>query len=148
MSTPLIRREAKLKAILFILCAAFLLVALSSAAPAAGRPGLDNGLAWLKLVDEGKYSQSWERASAYFKGAITKARWVETLKAVRKPLGKSISRKLVAHEQKKGLPGAPDGLYAIFGFDTSFEHKAKAVETLTMVQESDGAWRAVGYFIR
>ena len=33
-------------------------------------------------------------------------------------------------------------------FDTSFERKKDGVETVTAVQETDGIWRIVGYFIR
>ena len=46
------------------------------------------------------------------------------------------------------LPGAPDGEYRVFQFDTSFEHKQTAVETVTAVLETDGSWRIAGYFIR
>jgi len=30
---------------------------------------------WLRLVDHGKYDQSWETAAALFKNVITKAQW-------------------------------------------------------------------------
>ena len=53
---------------------------------------LSSAETWLSLVDEGKYSDSWNEAAGYFKGAIKKERWQESLQAVRKPLGKVISR--------------------------------------------------------
>jgi hypothetical protein len=46
------------------------------------------------------------------------------------------------------LPGAPDGSYVVFQFDTVFEQKAAAVETLTAGREPDGTWHVIGYFIR
>jgi Protein of unknown function (DUF4019) len=33
-------------------------------------------------------------------------------------------------------------------YDTSFEKKESAVETVTMMKDKDGSWRAAGYFIR
>lgn len=42
--------------------------------------------AWLILIDNSKYGDSWEAAAAYFKGAVTKEAWLQTLTAVRKPL--------------------------------------------------------------
>ena len=45
------------------------------------------------------------------------------------------------------LPGAPDGEYVVFQFDTAFQNKAMAVETVTFVRDADGLWRAVGYFV-
>lgn len=50
--------------------------------------------AWLTLIDNGNYGDSWEAAAAYFKGAITREYWEQTLTAVRKPLGAVISREL------------------------------------------------------
>jgi hypothetical protein len=46
------------------------------------------------------------------------------------------------------LPGAPDGEYVVFQFDTQFEHKRAAVETVTPMRDPDGSWRVSGYFIR
>jgi len=45
------------------------------------------------------------------------------------------------------MPGAPDGNYAVIVFDTSFQSKASAVETLTVMADGE-KWRAAGYFIR
>jgi hypothetical protein len=46
------------------------------------------------------------------------------------------------------LPGAPDGEYVVFQFDTSFERKEAALETVTTIHEADGQWRVAGYFVR
>ena len=50
--------------------------------------------AWLTLIDEGKYGESWETTAAYFKNAITQEKWEQMLIAVRKPLDQLISREL------------------------------------------------------
>jgi hypothetical protein len=104
--------------------------------------------AWLALVDQGKYGQSWDEAAGLFKGAMTKARWEESLKAVRTPLGKLVSRKLKSRQYAETLPGAPDGKYVVIQYDTVFENKKNAVETVTPMQDPDGAWRVSGYYIR
>jgi hypothetical protein len=33
-------------------------------------------------------------------------------------------------------------------FDTSFENKKSAVETVTFMREKDGTWKAAGYYIK
>jgi serine/threonine-protein kinase len=33
-------------------------------------------------------------------------------------------------------------------FNTRFEHKQAATETVTFLQEQDGAWKAAGYYIK
>jgi Protein of unknown function (DUF4019) len=36
----------------------------------------------------------------------------------------------------------------VIQFDTAFENKASAVETVTPMLDTDGVWRVSGYFIR
>jgi hypothetical protein len=45
------------------------------------------------------------------------------------------------------LPGAPDGEYVVIQYETSFEKKAFAIETVTPSFEKDGIWRVSGYYI-
>jgi hypothetical protein len=103
---------------------------------------------WLSLVDAGNYMQSWQESSEYFRNAVTEARWEQSLKAVRHPLGKLISREVQSSVYKTSLPGAPDGEYVIIQFKTSFENKKSAIETVTPMLDKDGVWRVSGYFIR
>ena len=74
--------------------------------------------------------------------------WVESLNGVRKPLGKLGSRKLKSARHISSVPGAPDGNYVVMQFDTSFENKQAAVETVTFLQEKNGKWKAAGYYIK
>ncbi|MGD9350150.1 MAG: DUF4019 domain-containing protein [Desulfobacterales bacterium] len=104
--------------------------------------------AWLTLIDNGKYDDSWETAASYFKGAITKEYWQQTLTTVRKPLGKLVSRKIGSKTYAQSLPGAPDGEYVVIQFKTSFENKKSAVETVTPMLDDDGIWRVSGYYIK
>ena len=103
---------------------------------------------WLAVVDKGKYEESWKEAAEYFKNAVKQKQWEQSLQAVRNPLGKLISRKVNSKTYKTSLPGAPDGEYVIIQFDTSFENKKKAVETVTTMMDKGGNWRVSGYYIR
>ena len=67
---------------------------------------------------------------------------------MRAPLGKLVSRKLKSREYAEKMPGAPDGRYVVVQYDTVFENKASAVETVTPMADPDGVWRVAGYFIR
>ena len=104
--------------------------------------------AWLKLTDAGDGAASWEQAAKLFKAAVTKERWAQALAGVRPPLGKVVSRKLTSRQYNEKLPGAPDGKYVIIQYDTVFENKSTAVETITPMLDQDGVWRVSGYFIR
>ena len=103
---------------------------------------------WLKLMDAGHYDATHDNADALFKKAITRDAWVERLRWVRKPLGERKSLSLISAEYTTEVPGAVDGHYVVMQFSSSFENKAKAVETLTVVRESDRVWRITGYFIK
>ena len=104
--------------------------------------------AWLTLTDTGKYAESWQEAAAYFKSALTQSKWVDAVTPVRTPLGKVLSRKLKSANYTKSLPGAPDGEYVVIQYDTSFENKKEAVETIVPMLDKDGKWRVSGYFIK
>lgn len=130
---------------------ALLALVLQPPAIAAETPeaeALEAAETWLALVDSGDYAKSWDAAAAYFKGAITKEKWGQALKGVRPPLGKVLSREVKAKQFATSLPGAPDGEYVVIQFETSFENKSTAVETVTPMKDEDGKWRVSGYFVR
>jgi hypothetical protein len=103
---------------------------------------------WLTLIDEGKYSESWNQAAGFFKTAVSKKDWLKSMEAFRKPLGALISRKLKSKKYTTSLPGAPDGKYVVIQYETSFEHKKSAIETVTPMLDKDGKWRVSGYYIK
>ena len=103
---------------------------------------------WLALVDRGQIAESWGAAASHFRRAVSDAQWAAATDAVRTPLGAVVSRALKSEQRATELPGAPDGEYAVLQFATQFEHKRSAVETATMMRDTDGRWRAAGYFIR
>jgi Protein of unknown function (DUF4019) len=103
---------------------------------------------WLSLVDEGKYGQSWDEAAAFFKSKVPKQQWEGMLNQVRAPLGKTQSRKLKGAKYTTELPNVPKGEYVVIQYDTSFENKGPAVETVVPMKEEDGSWRVSGYHVR
>ena len=103
---------------------------------------------WLDLIDSGKYDASWEEAAMYFKNSVKKEEWISTIKAVRDPFGKLLKRTLKSKQSVTSMPGAPDGDYVIIQYDSSFENKKSAVETVVPMLDNDGKWRVSGYYIR
>ena len=102
---------------------------------------------WLGMVDEEKYAESWKEAAKLFRNATKQVQWEQSLQAARKPLGKLVSRKIKAKMYRTSLPGAPDGEYVVIQFESSFEKKKSAVETVTPMMDKDGKWRVSGYYI-
>ena len=120
----------------------------SRAGSEAEKTAVSAAQAWLALIDSGNYSLSWKEASAYFRGAVTEKSWGASMEGFRQPLGKLISRKIVKTQEAASLPGAPDGRYVVMSFETSFQKKRFATETVTLMLDNDQKWRAAGYFIK
>ena len=131
-------------ALAFIICVAGIAVAADKPEDAAQSAAES----WLKVVDAGDYAGSWDQAAKVFKAAVNQADWVKASGGVRVPLGKVVSRKLKSREYTEKLPGAPDGKYVVIQYDTVFQNKAQAVETVVPMADPDGVWRVSGYFIR
>jgi hypothetical protein len=130
------------------------LVLVAAAAPSFAtsapptEPAKAAAAAWLSLVDAADARSSWEQASVNFKSAVTSAQWSQALSAVRGPLGPLRAREQKTAQFTTTLPGAPDGQYVLLQFQSAFQSKASATETVTIALDPDGTWRVVGYFIK
>lgn len=135
-----------------LLCAVSLAVLIAFPAHASEADAIETAqretVSWLSLTDTKQYASSWESAAALFKTAISKDDWVQSLSAVRSPMGTLRSRQVASANFSTSLPGAPDGEYVVFQFSSSFENKASALETVTAMKGADGEWRVAGYFIK
>lgn len=141
----------KSKLLLITICSVFYSVFFLcpvNADQGAEKAALDSAEKWLVLVDNGSYGKSWDEAAGYLKNALPKQKWVESLQAYRTPLGNFVSRKLISKQYTTTLPGAPDGEYVVIQYETSFENKKSAIETITPMLEKDDTWRVSGYFIK
>lgn len=104
--------------------------------------------AWLALVDDGAYEQSWAEAASMFRAHLESPEWVKMVDAVRTPLGLVQNRVLESATYASELPGAPDGHYVVIQYKTAFANKKQAMETVTPMLDKDGVWRVSGYYIR
>lgn len=133
---------------LLVLCLSLLVSSAAAQSLEMEKAALAAAEQWLSLVDSGDYGQSWMEAAGYFRNAITKEKWVQSLKAIRDPLGKLISRDVKSTIYMTSLHGTPDGEYVVIHFAASFEKKKTAIETVTPTMEQDGSWRVSGYYIK
>jgi len=101
---------------------------------------------WLKLVDQGPCEASWEQAAMPLKGAMAKDEWTKACEGARQQLGKVVSRKVKSRRYTEQMPDLPDGKYVVLEYDSAFEKKPSAVETVTAMVDADETWRVSGYF--
>ncbi len=135
------------------LLAAIFAVVITFAASAFGDQAAEQAAekaaeSWLTLVDSSNYGASWDQAASVFKARVNREQWEKAARIVRAPLGKLKSRTLSSAKYTRQLPGVPDGQYVVIQYDTSFENKNSAVETITPMLDKDGKWKVAGYFIR
>ena len=103
---------------------------------------------WLALVDDGRYEPGYSATAGIFQKIVTKEQWAKMAAAGRGTMGKMRSRTMKDAKFTATMPGAPDGQYVVIHYDAAFEKKTAAVETVTMLLDTDGQWKVCGYFIR
>lgn len=104
-------------------------------------------LAWVKLIDDEHYAESWKQASTRFQATATEQRWVEAMTQVRQPLGSVQSREFKTANFTHDVPRLPKGDYWVLEFATSFDG-TPAIETITMVLDTDAKWHAATFRIK
>ena len=103
---------------------------------------------WLEILDSGDYAKSWRETATLLRGAVPQKKFEESVGAVLGPLGRPVYRELKGWKFVTTIPGSPDGEYVIVQYDSEFENKKSAVETVTAMKDADGQWRVAGDFIR
>jgi hypothetical protein len=136
--------------ILYLIIAVLILSGATAIASDAGKKDAAVSAAekWLATVDAGDYAESWKETAELFRNAVKLEQWDQSMQAARRPLGKLISRNVQMKSYKNAMPGAPDGEYVVIQFETSFENKKTAIETVTPMMDKGGKWRVSGYYIK
>ena len=124
-----------------------LAASLAQATPADAVLAVKAADTWLAAVDSGHYADSWKLASPLLQAAAPEPAWEQGIQAVRTPLGKVVSRIVVDTQYTISMPGAPDGQYWAVLEQTTFEHKAQAIESIVMMKVGND-WKVAGYHIR
>lgn len=112
------------------------------------RAGVEAAERWLAVLDAGRGADAWSAAAASLRAAVTQEQLASGLAAARAPFGAFKSRKLANARYTTTLPGAPPGEYVVIQFESTFDRRAGAIETVTPMREADGSWKVSGYFIR
>jgi len=115
---------------------------------AAEQAAIEAAEAWLKTLDSGQYAKARDEASGYLRNSVAKERWEQFLMMPRAQCGKMVSRKLLSKKYTAEIPNAPAGQYVIIQYQTRFQNRTAAVETITPMLEKDGNWRVSGYYIK
>jgi DNA-binding CsgD family transcriptional regulator len=112
--------------------------AAESSAAEAARTAED----FLNLWDESRWAETYAATGTQFRSVNKLESWAEISEQVRAPLGKLMTRNLVANEY---VPAPPEG-YRLVKFASSYASGANQVESLSLVWE-EGAWKVAGIVV-
>jgi hypothetical protein len=101
---------------------------------------------WLGLVDDKNYDEAFKQMGAAAQGKNSLATWAQKMSSIRDPLGAMANRDIKSIKLTRILAGMTDGQSATVQFNSSFAHKASAVETVVMISDK-GAWSVTGYSV-
>ncbi len=96
---------------------------------------------WLKLLDAGKFAESWDGISAELKAKYARDNWESALQPFFEKTGKFKSRKLKSVVYSDNEKVAVD-------FESLFKKLPMAIETIILKLEKDGKWRVASYSIK
>lgn len=108
-------------------------------ATAPATPAPEAARAFLELVDQGRWSDSYRRFGVAFRKLNTEQVWADVSEKVRTPLGPVVSRTLIGEEY---VPAPPYG-YRSVKFRTRYAKGGEQVETVMLDQE-ETEWKVVG----
>jgi Protein of unknown function (DUF4019) len=119
----------------------------SKISPEDEAAAVERAKAWLVVMDAGRYADGWRQASKFLRESVSEDKWMETMQAVRKPMGSLVTRKVKSTKFRRMMAHALKGKYLIIDFKTAFSKKPTAAESITQIKEKDGVWRVGGYHI-
>lgn len=95
--------------------------------------------AFLTLVDEERWAESYAATGAEFRRLNTLKVWSDVSARLRPPLGKMLTRDIVGNEF---VPAPPQG-YRLVKFRSSYANGVQQTESVSLAWE-DGAWKVAG----
>lgn len=110
--------------------------------------GQEAAVAWLDLLDSAQYGASWDQSAVQLQRAVPRAAWEAQVRAWRAPLGAVVARRLKLASYNETLPELAVGQTVVLEYETRFENRVSAVETVTPVKDARGSWKVGAYSIR
>ena len=101
--------------------------------------------AFLLLIDQGNYQETWSEASAWMRKHVDVNQWTEHAGSIRQALGNVDHREFHSIEFHDALEDMPAGNYALVYIDSSLGNDGSASEMVGLMLDDDSSWRVIGY---
>ncbi|MDA3902500.1 MAG: DUF4019 domain-containing protein [Desulfuromusa sp.] len=102
---------------------------------------------FVAAIDNGDFLKAYSSASPDLQLLKPEKQWIDEQSLTFQLLGKPLHRRLMTVDARDIYPGLPDGNYLLVSYQTTTEHKAKAIEVL-LLKEKGEEWMVCKYSIR
>jgi hypothetical protein len=102
---------------------------------------------FLRLVDGGKYLESWESSASLMQEKVTKNDWTDKLDKARNLSGELLQRVQKSASYATEAKDSPEGEYIMLIYESDFQRAEDVTEYVTVMLE-DNEWKVAGYFMQ
>jgi len=113
--------------------------------PAENAAAQPAALAFLKMIDAGRYSDSYDLAGENMRGTFSRKEWAEMVSDGRKHVGALASRELIGVRYTPTVTDGPPGNYYIAFYHARYGGKDWQERVVLLLK--DKAYRVEGYYI-
>ena len=100
---------------------------------------------WFNNLNTGNYPGSWEGLSFEITNRFDSIDWVVGVEQMMISFGDFNGRNEVSREFKSSWEGLPDGYYAVFQYESKYNHTVKHSEQLILHQDDKRNWMVLDY---
>lgn len=101
-------------------------------------------VAWLALVDEGDWDESWRTASSTFQRRMTQEAWAVAAAQLDRPAGPLVRVQHYA-ARSASSPGSDAGGSVLVQYQAASDTGARVLETVALIPDGEG-WKVSAYF--
>ena len=109
---------------------------------------LEDAENFLTQLDQKAFSSAWQQTSPLFRMLNDEAGWKHTQQVLRQAYGPLKSRRFLRLSYRATYAHSPDGSYVIIQYQSQFENKVEATETVVLSCQTDSGCDIREYVLR
>lgn len=141
-------KQFRIHAVLIVACLAMILIPLYNHNKKPDDQKLEQAqpvvAEFLALIDDGKYSESWESLAHLVRDKVNQKEWLEKLDKARSRSGGLVQRVQTSARSATALKDSPEGEYIILSYESDFQSAEDVSEYVAVMREGD-SWKVASY---
>ena len=141
-------KQFRIHAVLIVACLAMILIPLYNHNKRPDDQKLEQAqpvaVEFLALIDDGKYSESWQSLAPLVRDKLKQKEWLEKLDQVRSRSGGLVKRVQKSARSATALKDSPEGEYIILSYKSDFQAAVDVTEYVAVMRDGD-SWKVASY---